>query len=54
VLLLIWNALKFIWIRPVSLVLLALARPQEAAARRRARRQGEATVSLRHAEVNVA
>ena len=54
VLLLIWNALKFIWIGPVSLVLLVRVRIQEAAARRQARRQNEATDSLHYAEVSVA
>ncbi|MFT3889032.1 MAG: sulfate permease [Arachnia sp.] len=54
VLLLIWNALKFIWIGPVSLVLLVRVRIQEATARRRARRQNEATDSLHYAEASVA
>ena len=54
VLLLIWNALKFVWIGPVSLVLLVRVRIQEAAARRRARRQDESTDSLRYADVSVA
>jgi hypothetical protein len=54
VFLLIWNALKFVWIGPVSLVLLVRVRIQEAAARRRARRQDESTDSLRYADVSVA
>jgi len=54
VLLLIWNALKFAWIGPVSLVLLVGVRIQEAAARRRIRRQDNAMGSVVHAEVNVA
>lgn len=39
VILFVWNALKFIVMGPISLVLLARVRIQEAAARRRARRQ---------------
>lgn len=54
VLLLIWNALKFVWIGPVSLMLLVRVCIQEAVARRRARREDEATDSLRYAEVSVA
>ncbi|MCI1673526.1 MAG: sulfate permease [Bifidobacterium tibiigranuli] len=54
VLLFIWNALKFAWIGPISLVLLARARIREAAARRRARRQDEATGQRLSAEASVA
>lgn len=54
VLLFIWNALKFVWIGPVSLVLLVRVRIQEATARRRARRGNESTDSLLYAEVSVA
>jgi hypothetical protein len=54
VLLFIWNALKFVWIGPISLVLLARARIREAAARRRARRQDEATRQRLSAEASVA
>lgn len=39
VILFVWNALKFIVMGPISLVLLARVRIHEAAARRRARRQ---------------
>lgn len=54
VLLFIWNALKFAWIGPISLVLLARARIREAASRRRARRQDEATGQRHPAEASVA
>ncbi|MBF9336926.1 sulfate permease [Microbacterium lacticum] len=54
VILFMWNAMKFLIMGPVSVVLLVRVRVQEAAARRRARRHSEATGSLHHAEVSVA
>jgi len=54
VILFIWNAMKLLIMGPVSVVLLVRVRAQEAAARRRARRQREATSSLHHPEVSVA
>lgn len=54
VILFIWNALKFLIMGPVSLVLLARVRVQEAAARRRARRQYEAMESVAYAEASLA
>lgn len=48
VLLFIWNAMKFLIMGPVSLILLIRVRTQEAAARRRARR-AEATESTAYA-----
>lgn len=54
VLLFIWNAMKFLIMGPVSLALLVRVRIQEAAARRRARRQNGAGSSLDYAEVSVA
>ncbi|MDQ7992311.1 MAG: sulfate permease [Propionicimonas sp.] len=45
VLLFIWNALKFLLMGPISLVLLLRVRIQEAAERRRARRQHDAMAS---------
>ena len=54
VLLLIWNALKFIVMRPVSLALLVRVRIQEAVARRRARRQDDAMESVAYTEASVA
>lgn len=54
VLLLIWNALKFIVMGPVSLALLVRVRIQEAVARRRARRQDDAMESVAYTEASVA
>ncbi len=54
VILFIWNALKFLIMGPVSLVLLARVRVQEAAAPRRARRQHEAMESVAYTEASVA
>lgn len=54
VLLFLWNAIKFLIMGPVSLVLLVRVRVQEAAARRRERRQSKAAYSLHYAEVSVA
>lgn len=45
VLLCLWNALKFLIMGPVSLVLLLRSRAQEGAERRRVRRQSEAMKS---------
>lgn len=53
VLLFVWNALKFIVMGPVSLALLVRVRIQEAVARRRARRQGDAMESVAYAEASV-
>lgn len=47
VLLFIWNAIKFLIMGPLSLVLLARARIQEAAERGRVRRRSEAMKSAR-------
>ncbi|MBN9177828.1 MAG: sulfate permease [Microbacterium sp.] len=54
VILLIWNAFKFLIMGPVSLVLLARVRAQEAVARRRARRQHESMESAAYTEPSVA
>ncbi|GAA4182922.1 hypothetical protein GCM10022288_01540 [Gryllotalpicola kribbensis] len=54
VLLLIWNALKFIVMGPVSLALLVRVRIQEAVARCRARRQDDAMESVAYTEASVA
>ena len=54
VLLFVWNALKFLIMGPVSLVLLIRTRIQEAVGHRRARRQGEATDALHYTEVSAA
>ncbi len=51
VILFVWNALKFIVMGPISLVLLARVRIQEAAARRRARRQDAPIAQDPYAEV---
>lgn len=53
VILFIWNALKFLIMAPVSLVLLARVRVQEAVAARRARRH-EAMESVAYTEAGVA
>jgi hypothetical protein len=54
VLLFIWNAMKFLIMGPVSLVVLVRVRIQEAAARRRGRRQSKAADSLHYAEASAA
>lgn len=54
VLLLVWNALKFIVMGPVSLALLVCVRIQEAVARRRARRQDDAMESVAYTEASAA
>lgn len=51
VLLFIWNAMKFLIMGPVSLVLLARANIQEAVERRRIRRQSDAMKSSRYATI---
>lgn len=51
VILFIWNALKFLILGPVSLVLLFRIRIHEAAERRRVRRQSEAMKSARYATI---
>jgi hypothetical protein len=54
VLLFVWNAMKFLIMVPVSLVLLVRVRIQEAVARRHARRDETAMESVAHAEASVA
>lgn len=54
VILFIWNALKFLIMGPISLVLLARIRVREAVAARRARRQHEAMESAAYTEASVA
>ncbi len=54
VILFIWNALKFLIMGPVSLALLVRVRVQEAAARRRVRRQTEAMGSGTYVKTSVA
>lgn len=44
----VWNAMKFIIMGPVGLVLLVRARIAEAAVRRGGRRHGDASQSIRH------
>ena len=51
VFLFVWNALKFLIMGPVSLVLLLRVRVQEAAERRHVRRQSEAMKSASHAAI---
>ncbi|MEA5055833.1 MAG: sulfate permease [Propionicimonas sp.] len=51
VILFIWNALKFLIMGPVSLVLLLRVRVQEAAEHRHVRRQSEAMKSASHAAI---
>ena len=51
VLLFIWNAMKFLIMGPVSLVLLARANVQEAVERRSIRRQSDAMKSSRYATI---
>lgn len=53
VLLFIWNAMKFLIMGPVSVVLLARVRIQEAAARRREGRQDQAADSVNYAHASV-
>ena len=51
VLLFIWNAMKFLIMGPVSLVLLVRANIQEAVERRRIRRQSDAMKSSRYTTI---
>lgn len=52
-LLFIWNAVKFLFMGPISVVLLARVRIQEAAAWRRERRQDQAADSVNYAHASV-
>lgn len=49
-----WNALKFIWVGPISLILLTRVRIQEALARWSARREAETTGAVQCAEASMA
>ncbi len=49
-----WNALKFIWVGPISLILLTRVRIQEALARWSARRKAETTGAVQCAEASMA
>ncbi len=49
----LWNALKFTWIGPISLILLIGVRIQKTVARRRTRRQVEAPGPVEYAEASV-
>lgn len=51
VLLLVWNAMKFLIMGPISLFLLARANIREAIERRRIRRQSDAMKSSRYATI---